>query len=197
LARPPATLSAGGLAPMILVRHGQSEWNAVYNRTRIDPDIRDPRLTGEGRRQALAAAAELARQGTERLLVSPYTRTLETAELIAAELDIPIAIEPLVRERRAFSCDVGTPRSLLTARWPHLTFDHVEEIWWPSAEESEAQLSVRCGHFRHGAQALADWRRVAVITHWGFIRGLTGQEARNGQLVPFDPSGAPLTVTVD
>jgi broad specificity phosphatase PhoE len=182
---------------MILVRHGQSEWNAVYNRTRVDPDIRDPQLTGEGRSQALAAAAELARQGIERLLVSPYIRTLETAEIIAAELEIPMQIEPLVRERRAFSCDVGTPRSLLSARWPHLVFDHVEEIWWPPSEESEAQLSLRCGRFRDGVQALADWRRIAVITHWGFIRGLTGHEARNGQLVPFDPSGAPLTAAAD
>jgi hypothetical protein len=32
-----------------------------------------------------------------------------------------------------------------------------------------------------------DWAQVAVISHWGFIRGLTGQEVRNGEAVPFDP----------
>ena len=32
-----------------------------------------------------------------------------------------------------------------------------------------------------------DWRHVAVVTHWGFIRGLTGRQARNAELVPFDP----------
>ena len=172
---------------MILVRHGQSEWNAVYNRTRIDPNIPDPPLTAEGRRQAAVAAEVLASSGIERLLVSPYARTLETAEIIAARTGIAIVVEPMVRERAAFSCDIGTPRSRLAARWPQLSFDHVEEIWWPSVLESEAELGLRCSRFRSTAQGLADWQRVAVVTHWGFIRGITGIEARNGELVRFDP----------
>ena len=172
---------------MILVRHGQSEWNVVFNRTRIDPNIPDPPLTAEGRCQAEAAAQLLARSGIERLLVSPYVRALETAEIIAARTEIPVAVEPLVRERAAFSCDIGTPRSRLAARWPQLSFDHIEEIWWSSAIESEAELDDRCGRFRATVRGLADWQHVAVVTHWGFIRGITGIEARNGELVRFDP----------
>ena len=172
---------------MILVRHGQSEWNAVYNRTRIDPNIPDPPLTAEGRRQAEAAAQILARSGIERLLVSPYVRTLETAEIIATHVGTPVVVEPMVRERAAFSCDIGTPRSRLAARWPQLSFDHVEEIWWPKEMESEAELDRRCGRFRAAARGLVDWQRVAVVTHWGFIRGITGTEARNGELIRFDP----------
>jgi broad specificity phosphatase PhoE len=177
---------------MILVRHGQSEWNVVFNRTRIDPNIPDPPLTAEGRRQAEAAAQVLARSGIERLLVSPYVRALETAEIIAARTGIAMAVEPMVRERAAFSCDIGTPRSRLAARWPQLSFDHVEEIWWPSAIESEAELDHRCGRFRATARSLADWPQVAVVTHWGFIRGITGVEARNGELVRFDPHVRPF-----
>ncbi len=177
---------------MILVRHGQSEWNAVFNRTRIDPNIPDPPLTAEGRRQAEAAAQVLARYGIERLLVSPYVRALETAEIITARTGIPMAVEPMVRERAAFSCDIGTPRSRLAARWPRLSFDHVQEIWWPSAIESEAELDRRCGRFRATARSLADWQQVAVVTHWGFIRGITGVEARNGELVRFDPHMRPF-----
>jgi len=47
---------------MILLRHGQSEFNVVYNVTRVDPGIPDPRLTEEGRRQALVAADGALRQ---------------------------------------------------------------------------------------------------------------------------------------
>lgn len=176
---------------MILVRHGQSEWNAVFNRTRIDPNIPDPPLTAEGRRQAAAAAEALARAGIERLLVSPYVRTLQTAEIIAARTAVAVTVEPLVRERAAFSCDVGTPRSRLAVRWPQLSFDHVEEIWWPSALESETELGHRCGRFRAAAKGLADWQRVAVVTHWGFIRGIAGVEARNGEMIRFDPHRLP------
>ena len=176
---------------MILVRHGQSEWNAVFNRTRIDPNIPDPALTAEGRRQAEAAAEALARAGIERLLVSPYVRTLQTAEIIAARTGVAVTVEPLVRERAAFSCDVGTPRSRLAVRWPQLSFDHVEEIWWPSGLESETELGHRCGRFRAAAKGLADWQRVAVVTHWGFIRGIAGVEARNGEMIRFDPHRLP------
>jgi len=172
---------------LILVRHGQSEWNAHYSRTRVDPNIPDPPLTTEGRRQAAEAAQTLADSGIDRLLVSPYVRALETADVIGGLLKISIEIEPLVRERAAFSCDIGTPRSLLAARWPNLAFDHVDEVWWPSTEESDAELDHRCGRFRASVQQLRDWRRVAVITHWGFIRGLAGVEARNGECIHFDP----------
>src|SRR5262245_37414844 len=179
---------------MILVRHGQSEWNAAYNRTRIDPNIPDPPLTAEGRHQAEAAAELLARSGIERLLVSPYIRAIETGEIIAGRMGMAISVEPMVRERAAFSCDIGTPRSRLAVRWPHLSFDHVEDIWWPEVLETEAELDERCHRFRATARGLADWQRVAVITHWGFIRGITGIEARNGELVRFDPHVPPSTV---
>ena len=87
---------------MILVRHGQSEFNVVYSVTRVDPGIRDPRLTEEGRRQAAGLAEELAGHGVRRILASPYTRALETAAIIAERLSVPIAIDPVVGERAAF-----------------------------------------------------------------------------------------------
>ena len=122
---------------MILIRHGQSEFNVAFDVTRIDPGIPDPRLTDEGRRQATAVAEALRSEAIERLIVSPYTRTLETATAIAERLSLPITIEPLVRERAFFACDIGSPRADLAITWPHYRFDHLEDCWWPD-EESEA-----------------------------------------------------------
>jgi broad specificity phosphatase PhoE len=164
---------------VILVRHAESEWNRHFGRTRIDPGIPDPALTETGRRQAEALIEQLAAEGVTRLLASPYRRTLETATIIAGRLELSIAVEPLVRERNVFSCDVGTPRSALTRLWPGLDFAHMEEQWWGEPAESEASLGQRCAAFRAATVALADRSRVAVITHWGFIRGLTGQELAN------------------
>jgi broad specificity phosphatase PhoE len=172
---------------MILVRHGQSEFNVVFNVTRRDPGIRDPRLTSEGRRQAEAAADALVGQGIERLIASPYSRALETAEIVARRLAVPIAVTPLVGERAAFTCDVGTPRGDLKARWPHLALDHLVEEWWPALEESENGLSARCSAFRAHIATQADWARVAVVSHWGFIRGLTGLTVQNGAVLRVDP----------
>lgn len=173
---------------MILIRHGQSEFNQVYSRTRTDPGIPDPRLTEEGRRQAAAAAEALAARGLRRILASPYTRALETAHILADRLDLPVAIEPLVREHCRFNCDIGSLRSRLTLAWPHLDFADLAERWWhPRLDESEAELAARSNRFRARMAGQADWTEVAVVTHWGFIRSLTGTEVGNGALLAYDP----------
>ncbi|HVJ42648.1 MAG TPA: histidine phosphatase family protein [Dongiaceae bacterium] len=177
---------------MILIRHGQSEFNVVFNRERRDPGIRDAPLTAHGRTQVAAAAAELGarmRQGLKikRLLASPYTRAVQTAVIIAEALDLPIEIEPLVREHAAYHCDIGTPASELAELWPALSFDHLAETWWSALDESETALLDRCRHFHQRVAGWQDWQQVAVVSHWGFIRGLTGHEARNAELVAFDP----------
>jgi hypothetical protein len=38
--------------------------------------------------------------------------------------------------------------------------------------------------------AREDWRRIAVITHWGFMRALTGRQAQNGEIMAFDPAAS-------
>ena len=64
---------------MILLRHGQSQFNLHFTATRKDPGIPDPHLTEEGAAQALAAAEALAAEDIRQVVVSPYTRALQTA----------------------------------------------------------------------------------------------------------------------
>ena len=171
---------------MILVRHGESEFNVVYNVTREDPGIVDPGLTEEGVRQAGAAAESLAGRGLRRVLASPSTRTLHTADIIATALGLPVAIEPLVHERCFFACDVGSPRSTLIERWGHFDFRDLAERWWPEPEETEEELAARCQAFRADMARKEDWRHVLVVSHWGFIRGLTGEAVANGTVMRFE-----------
>jgi glucosyl-3-phosphoglycerate phosphatase len=168
---------------MILVRHAESEWNRHFSRTRIDPGIPDPPLTRTGRRQSAQLAEQLAEAEVRRLVASPYRRALETATIIAETLCVPIIVEPLVRERCVFSCDEGTPPEQLAAHWPHLDFAHLEERWWGVPAESEVSLDERCAAFRAKTDTLPDRWHVAVITHWGVIRALTGQELTNGACI--------------
>ncbi|MGH6949211.1 MAG: histidine phosphatase family protein [Kiloniellales bacterium] len=173
---------------MILIRHGQSEFNVVFGPTRRDPGIVDPKLTAEGERQAAAAAETLVGRGFRRVIASPYTRALHTAEIVAERLGLPVSVEPLVRERYAYTCDIGSPRSALTERWSRVDFGDLPERWWHRAEEPEADLLVRCRHFHQVMARAEDWRQVVVVSHWGFIRGLTGLEVANCQQVSFEPS---------
>ena len=168
---------------MILVRHAESEWNRHFSRTRIDPGIPDPALTRAGRRQAARLVERLAEAEITRLMASPYRRTLETATIVGKALGLSIAVEPLIRERCVFSCDEGTPPAQLAALWPDLDFAHLEERWWGVAAESEVSLGERCAAFRAKTDGVPDRSRIAVITHWGVIRALTGQELSNAACI--------------
>lgn len=169
---------------MLLIRHGQSEFNAVFNKTRVDPGIEDPKLTDEGKRQADTAGKALRGRAPRRLLSSPYTRAIETAHIIADVLGgIEIEIDRRVGERAAFVCDVGTPLSRLKQAWPKLALDHLNEQWWPRMEESEEGLAERAREFHDEWDPHPERPEVAVVTHWGFIRASTGLTVPNCTVV--------------
>ena len=171
---------------MILVRHGESHFNARFNVTRRDPGIWDPSLTPRGRAQAIDAARVVEELGTARRIISsPYWRTLQTAEVLAERLDLPVEIDPLVRERAFFACDIGSPRSALRARWPGVAFQGLPEYWWPSLNESDAEVSRRGQEFRRAMLARGDWEEAVVVSHWGFIRALVGREISNGSVIQY------------
>ncbi len=178
---------------MLLVRHGQSEFNAAFTLTRVDPGIPDPELTPVGRAQAEEAAGRLASAGLRRIVASPYTRAIQTAMVIAGRLGLPISIDARVRERAAFHCDIGTPAAELARRFPDLDFGGLGDPWWHDhlalgRAETEEELATRAASFRADMAALADWRDVAVVTHWGFVRALTGRQAQNAEIIFHDPS---------
>lgn len=185
---------------MFLIRHGQSQFNAVFSVTRVDPGIPDPVLTDEGVRQAQVAAdtlIQLREKGegeVRRLISSPYTRALQTATIIAERLEIDVTIDPIVRERAAFHCDIGTAPADLAKRFPRYRFDHLEDPWWhdhvsTGQGETEEALAIRGAAFREAMRGHPDYPHIAVVTHWGFIRCLTGRPPANGEIVrlPLSP----------
>ena len=174
---------------MILLRHGQSEFNLVFTQTRRDPGIKDPKLTPLGHEQAARAAEALAGAGIRRIVVSPYTRALQTAAPIARRLGVPVIVNPIVRERYAFTCDVGSPRTELVLAWPQHDFAALDDIWWPPVEEPAAAVIARAALFRAEMAALPDWADTLVVSHWGFILSMTGTSAANGDWLRCDTTG--------
>ncbi|WP_203070981.1 histidine phosphatase family protein [Falsiroseomonas ponticola] len=178
---------------MILLRHGQSEFNLHFSATRRDPGIKDPRLTPLGHEQAETAAEALAGEGITRIIASPYTRALQTAAPLARRLGLPVLVNSLVRERYAFTCDIGSPATALRAEWPTLDLAHIEEVWWPATEEPADQVLARAALFRGEMASLPDWRTTVVVAHWGFILAMTGQSVANGTWLRVDPTEPALT----
>ncbi|MDO9712008.1 histidine phosphatase family protein [Paracraurococcus lichenis] len=166
---------------MILLRHGQSEFNRLFHATGRDPGIPDAPLTPLGEAQAAAAAEALAGEDIRRILCSPYTRALQTAAPVARRLGLPVTVTPAVRERYSASCDIGSGRAALALAWPALDLSGIEEVWWPPVEEPHAQFEARCALFRAEMAALPDRAHTLVVCHWGVIRALTGRDAGNGE----------------
>ncbi len=181
---------------MIFIRHGQSEFNVIYGQTRQDPGIEDPAITELGAAQAKQAAGFLEGMNVRRLISSPYRRALQTASIIAERLGLSIAVNPTVREHYAFSCDIGTPRDVLMREWPGIDFSHLEERWWPNEDETDDLVAARGRNFIKTSATLPDRDQVAVVTHWGFIRGVTGLKVTNGTVLRVDPEGRGVVVRV-
>jgi broad specificity phosphatase PhoE len=172
---------------MILLRHGQSEFNRLFTETRRDPGIEDPELTELGHQQAELAAEALAEAAITRIIVSPYTRALQTAEPFLRRHKVPVTVMHEVRERYAFTCDVGRHPELLAAAFPQHDFDHLPERWWPDARETEEEIVLRAAAFREAMRADGEQATTLLVSHWAFILALTGVSVMNGTVLRYDP----------
>ncbi|MBE7211612.1 MAG: histidine phosphatase family protein [Gluconacetobacter diazotrophicus] len=183
---------------MILLRHGQSEFNAHFTLHRRDPGIEDPSLTAIGEEQARAAAGAIAAgHRVTRIIASPFRRALQTAAPAAALFGLPVSVSPSVRERYAFRCDIGSPPANLAADWPRHDFAALPERWWLEHEpdpdgtlpiEPEAAVIRRANAFRAAMRDDPEQATTLVVSHWGFLLCLSGRSLENGSWIELDPT---------
>ena len=180
---------------MILLRHGQSEFNLHFTATRRDPGIVDPRLTELGHLQAFEAARRLAGERITRIIVSPYTRALQTAAPMLGRCGSSSGQSNGARAiRLRLRC--GQSRTELERSWPEHDFSAIDEVWWPPIEEPANSVIGRAALFCAEMAALPDWADTLVISHWGFILCMTGKSVMNGEWLRCDPNGpAPEQLT--
>jgi broad specificity phosphatase PhoE len=146
------------MARILLVRHGQSEWNA---------DGRwqgqaDPPLSELGEEQAVAAARALGM--VDAIYASDLVRAHHTAELVAAQLGADVAVEPRLRERNAGEWE-GRTRAEIDDGWP----GYLETGKRPAGYEPDDSVLERVLAALDGIAAVHDGD-VLVITHGGVVR---------------------------
>jgi broad specificity phosphatase PhoE len=172
---------------MFLLRHGQSYFNLHFTETKRDPGIEDPALTPLGLEQAERAAVLLAETRITRVIVSPYTRALQTAAPILAANPVPVEVMQEVRERSAFTCDIGSHPDVLAARFPQHDFAHLPAQWWPEGVETAEETIARANLFRAMIAERPDHETTLLVSHWAFILALTGKSVTNGEILEYDP----------
>jgi broad specificity phosphatase PhoE len=147
---------------IVLVRHGQSTWNA---------DGRwqghaDPPLSALGEAQARAAADGCP--AVDVVVASDLVRAQQTAEIIAGQRRFgPVRPEPRLRET-------------FTGEWTGLTRDEIEEAWpgWLAADRRPAGFESWEAVAQRATSALKDLHAahrggtVLAVAHAGVIRAV-------------------------
>ena len=162
------------MTKLLLVRHGQSEWNAMGRWQ----GKANPPLTDLGKEQALIAAKKLPDFSI--LASSDLVRARETAEIFAKAHDKDsndILIEPQVQERDAGEFS-GLTRDEIDKKFP----GYLAQNRWPSGWEPDDVLikRLRKGLGRIIASS-TESDSIVVVTHGGCIyalESLLGEEYR-------------------
>ena len=164
---------------LLLVRHGESEWNAV-RRLQGQADIA---LSEKGEAQARALAATVEQLAPDRVITSDLRRARQTAELLGFP---EAAREPALRE-----VDVGewTGRDIarIVADEPEAYRGWRAGTFAPPGGEIWADFAARTAVATRAATLEAD--RLLVVCHGGVIRALLqtllGLEPR--RIIPVGP----------
>jgi probable phosphoglycerate mutase len=176
---------------LLLVRHGQSEWNAaglMQGQTAHVP------LTELGHQQAASAAAELAGLGRAgagpgALISSDLRRAVQTAEHCAAATGLLVSTTPALREQ-GYGVLEGRPSREL---WD--VVDWTDPHWSAEGGESLAQLHARVAGFLDQLRADPPAKVVALVTHGDTIRAAQAVVAGLGpdQLPAVTPHNGTVT----
>ncbi|HEV2809999.1 MAG TPA: histidine phosphatase family protein [Acidimicrobiales bacterium] len=147
---------------ILLVRHGQSEWNAVGRWQ----GWADPPLSDLGRRQSLVAGRRL--QGIDLAVSSDLVRAIDTAALMVEPLGLaPPAVEPRLRERDVGEW-TGLTRHEINERWPEALSTMAD----PPGGETARALQTRVVSAVTDLAADYPGASVLAVSHGGAIRSL-------------------------
>jgi broad specificity phosphatase PhoE len=169
---------------LLVVRHGQSEWNAIGRWQ----GHADPVLSELGRRQAAVAAGSIG--AVDGIISSDLLRAAETAAIIAQQLGIgPVMVDERLRER-----DVG--------EWSGLTDDEIRKGWpgWlddgrrPGGFENLDSMLARVNEAFDAIHDARPGGSLLVVTHGGVIHTLVRSHGFPEGPVP-NLSGITMRVT--
>jgi broad specificity phosphatase PhoE len=143
---------------LLLARHGETDWNREL-RIQGSSDIE---LNELGREQAEALADELSGVELDAIYASDLSRARATADAVAARRDLPVRLDPRLRER-AF----GT--------WEGLTREDIEARFTPDDRpdgETDEEVRARVLEAIRDISAAHPGEQVLVVSHGGALNAL-------------------------
>ncbi len=179
------------MTTLLLVRHGQSVWNAVGRWQ----GQADPELSELGRQQAFSASA---RVGTVDVVASsPQDRALTTATIISGQIGVgPVVVTPGLEERSAGEWS-GLTKTEINEQYPGF----LESGERPPGYEADDHLVARVEAALRGLVAEYAGGSLLVVCHGGVIKSFEQangvQDGRvpnlSGRVVSLAPDLDPVT----
>lgn len=179
---PPTGYPLVAMPRLLLIRHGESEWNALGRWQ----GQADPPLSDHGRHQAAVAGRRIG--SVDMVVASTLQRAASTAAIIADAL----GIGPVVHDRRLIERDAG--------EWSGLTRDEIKRAWpgylaenpddrheerRPPGWEGDASLLGRAISAIDDVIAdLDDSASVLVVTHGGVIYAIEAHLGASRRYLP-------------
>lgn len=169
--RPDGRYGVRLMTRILLVRHGESEWNAAGRWQ----GQADPPLSDQGRAQAVSAAASIG--SVDAVVTSDLERAAHTGTIIARNLGVDhVATDPGLRERDAGQLS-GLTRAQIYERFPGLLPDDPGgfkpgpdgDPEWPEGWEHDDHLWPRVEVALQAIGQLVPHGDVLVVTHGGVM----------------------------
>lgn len=161
-----------GVRRLVLLRHGQTEWNAT---DRMQGQI-DTELSEVGRRQAKDIARDMAGCGAIHIVSSDLKRAYDTALAVGDSVGVDVVTDERLRETNLgdweglthFEVDALAPGARVAWR--------MDADWTPPGGESKLQVGMRSLPVVHELfTERADWpgNTIILVAHGGLIAALT------------------------
>ncbi|WPC75450.1 histidine phosphatase family protein [Vibrio porteresiae] len=157
---------------IIFVRHGLPDYSLSDQRRMSQLEKDYAPLDREGIKMIHATASELVEQGAEIIISSPYTRALQTAEIINRQLGLELFVEHDLREWRADLAGNYIDLTERDRRW-HEHRETLKQCKIPSDVPYEMwpDLKTRAQAVLNKYQ---DYGKVIIVSHFNVFESLVG-----------------------
>ncbi len=157
---------------MILLRHGETEYNAT---SRMQGQL-DTVLSDRGVAQAHAAAKELRGLGISKIVSSDLMRAKHTADVVGADLGLPVGVDTRLRETHLGDWQGKTHSEVDNEHDGARAVWRTDASWAPPSGESRLEVAARAREVVD--ELMRDYRQwddsaVLLVAHGGTIAALT------------------------
>ena len=161
---------------IVFVRHPETEWGNVKDPESSTKGQRllgwtDVALSSIGVERASNLSLRFREEGITRIETSPLKRAVLTAQMIAADISVPLVFQEDLREINFGSCE-GLTFEELESKFPAVHKAYLaqgSDVVFPEGESFEGFRS-RVKRWLNSLLASHDGETVLVISHGGVIR---------------------------